>query len=141
MNLGNRNTKGSDGADSGGGRGYSLLELLIASSLLIIAIMGTGQMILLSWRFKMGSDASSAAADLAASRAESLRPILMDGAGAAAGSARVNPAGKAGLAYDLSWSAAERASGLWEMDICCTPRSLPRKNARLKIYVSALLGF
>jgi Tfp pilus assembly protein PilV len=141
MNLGCRDTKVSEGAGGGRARGYSLLELLIASSLLIIAIIGTGQMILLSWRFKMGSEAASEAADLAVSRAESLRPALMEGSGTAAGSAHVNPAGKAGLAYDLSWSAAERTSGFWEMEICCTPRSLPRKNARLKVYVSALLGF
>jgi Tfp pilus assembly protein PilV len=122
-------------------RGYSLIELLIASSLLIIAIIGTGQMVLLSWRFKMRSDASAAAADLASSRVEALRPLLVKGTGAADGSAEVLAPGQSKLAYDLTWTAVVHSEGLTALEMHCIPRSLSQKGTRLMVYISAPLGF
>ena len=122
-------------------RGYSLIELLIASSLLIIVIIGTGQMVLLSWRFKMRSDAATAAADLAASRVEALRPHLIKDLGAVDGSAEVLAPGQSKLAYDLTWTADYHSPGLASLEMQCTPRILSQKRTLLKVYISSTLGF
>ena len=122
-------------------RGYSLIELLIASSLLIIVILGTGQMVLLSWRFKMRSDAATAAADLAASRVEALRPLLIKDMGAVDGSAEVLAPGQSKLAYDLTWTADYHSPGLMALEMHCTPQILSEKSTFLKVYISSTLGF
>lgn len=121
--------------------GYSLIELLIASSLLIIMIIGTGQMILLSWRFKMRADAASEAADLASSRVEALRPNLTNNSGISLGSDVVVPSGRTKMAFDLTWSTKDHSPGLRVLEIHCSPRSLPQKGTSLMVYLSATLGF
>ena len=88
-------------------KGFSLIELLIASSLLLIIILGAGQMVFLSWHYKIRSEAGAASARLAADKVESLRAPLLDGEGGESGGCDRIDQNHPPLSFSLSWSRTE----------------------------------
>jgi prepilin-type N-terminal cleavage/methylation domain-containing protein len=121
--------------------GFSLIELLIASSLLLIVILGTGQLMLLSWSFKMRTDAGTAAAELASSRIENLRPALAGNGGFDQEGSEIQGSSLSSQSFSLNWSAREDPSGLRVLEIHCLPLDFPAKQTAVLIYISPGLGF
>ena len=122
-------------------KGFSLIELLIAASLLLIVILGAGQMVILSWHYKLRSEAAAASARLAADKVESLRAPLLDGEGGdSAGCDKIDQSHPP-LSFSLSWSARQEAPGLQGLEIMCVPGNLPTKKTEILVYLSAPLGF
>ena len=59
-------------------RGFSLIELLISSALILFLIVGTAQMLIFSLDAKRTTDAHFAAVRLASSRLEELKSFSFD---------------------------------------------------------------
>lgn len=129
-------------ADPGPGRGFSLIEVLVAMSLAFLLIAGTAELAAFSLWAKWKGDIVSGLAQAAASKLETLKSAPYEGEtlkAGAYGETVVDPTSHA--AFDESWTIEDVGVAQKKIRLDIAVQGRPEAASSLVLYISRDLGF
>jgi len=130
------------GKAGAGERGTSLIEVLVATALVIALVVGAAEMLGLALRAKRRGDVLAALTQAVSDRLEGLKARPFDDAGLAAGTStetvHVEPGG---LSVDETWEIADDGAGLKRVRLTVRPAGRPGPSTVAVLYISRELGF
>jgi len=124
------------------GRGFSLIEVLVAMSLTLFLLVGTAELIILSIGSGRKGDATAALTEALSARAESLKSQAHGPGGLAPGDYAEIVADGAGRGSILhEWTVEDSGETMSRVRIRVRPAGRPGAAASLTLWVSKDLGF
>ena len=124
------------------GRGFSLIELLISSALILILIMGTAQVISLSLAAKRTAESHFTAARRASSRLEEIKSLPFDDESLKAGSHEEEIADPASPEkFMMHWRAEEIDENLKKIVLAIHPQGKPQRRTAFCLLLCRELEF
>jgi Tfp pilus assembly protein PilV len=122
--------------------GFSLIELLISSSLILILIAGTAQLLILSLAAKRTADSHFAAVRRAASRLEELKSLSFDDEDLKAGTYEGFVADPASPEiFTIRWQVEDVEENLKKIVLAIHPQSKPQRRTAFCLLLSRELEF
>ena len=130
------------GKDHGRAQGFSLIELIISSALVLFLILGTGEIIIQSRMFIYRAERRLQCLELAFSKLGYFRSLSFDSGELkpGGGSELLETPGTAGT-YELEWKVVEADLSAKVIDVACYPSGQPDWGTRLSLRLSRSLGF
>jgi len=122
--------------------GFSLIDLLIASTLVLILLLGLAQILLYSRLSSFHSDSRLQSTILASRQMERIRPFSFSDADLQNGSlfSTILPDGLE-RPFLLQWNIREESPDLKAITLECYPKGRPEKAVRLFLYLHRRLGY
>ena len=124
-----------------GRAGFTLIELAVASSLILFLILATGQMILRSILSRQESDRAQVSAGLVSDKLEFLKSASFGDPDLTGFHEETVSAGHPPQPYLRRWEVADASPQLKKIVMECFPLGKPGKRTRAALYVSEILGF
>ncbi len=110
-------------------RGFSLIELLISSALILFLISGTAQLLVFSLAANRTADSHFAAARLASSRLEKLKSLPFDDENLQAGRHGEDIADPASPeVFSMRWEVEDKEDDLKKIILAIHPRGQPQRT-------------
>lgn len=122
--------------------GFSLIDLLVASALIAILVLGLGQILLYSRLSAFHSDSRLQSAVLASRRLELFRSFsftagdLQDGT-----DSEVNLSDGMDRPFVVRWTVSDESPELKAVSLQCFPAGRPERAVRFFLYLDQRLGF
>ena len=122
--------------------GYTFIDLIMASTILLMLLLGIGHLILSSSLMKFRGDIKLASAEMASTKLEEIRATLKDKGG------EEGEPGSESLslpwietAFDRKWRIVDTGEEMIRIEVECYLRSDPCRKVRMALYFSRRLGF
>lgn len=123
-------------------RGFSLLEVLVASALIFFLLIGTAEIILHSTWAKRNADDHFRMAASVASQLESMKALPFEGVDLRPGSYRLDIGGETEqAAVTLEWRIEPTAAGIKKIDMLAYCETRREAGMRAVLLLSKHLGF
>jgi hypothetical protein len=123
-------------------RGISLIEVLVATSVTLLLLVGTAELILVSVRAGRKGDTTAALTEALAARAESLKSQAHGPGGLAPGAYAetiVDGAGRGPILHE--WTVEDAGETMSRVRVKVSPAGRPGPAASLTLWISKDLGF
>jgi prepilin-type N-terminal cleavage/methylation domain-containing protein len=122
--------------------GFTLLELLISFTVVVILLMGAAQLTLLSVNIKRTSDCSVESAELASKKLEYLKSHLFKNNELAEKSlVEWLRSQRGNEMFRREWRIEDISENIKKIEMECYAESCPHKRVRLVLFCSRELGF
>ena len=123
-------------------RGSSLVEVLVAMSLVLLLVVGTAEMLTLSLKAKRRGDVLAAITHAVSDRCAGLRARPYEDAALAAGTyAETVRVGPGGYLIAQSWEIADGADGLKRVRLTAREAGRPGPGTAAVLFIARDLGF
>ncbi len=123
-------------------RGFSMIELLISSSLILILITGTAQLLILSLSAGRTADSHFTAARLASSRLEEFKSLSFDDIGLRAGAYEEFASDPASPEkFVMTWRIEDREENLKKIVLGVHPQGQPQRRTAFCLLLCKELEF
>jgi Tfp pilus assembly protein PilV len=123
-------------------RGFTLIELIISFTIIIVLLLGAAQLTIHSLFVKRRSDISVKSAELASSKLEHLKALPFESEELGDGYSADRIQGAPGKEqYLRKWHIHEVSLHLKRVEIECISESNPKKGIRMVLYYSRELDF
>ncbi len=122
--------------------GFTLIEVLVSASVIILLLMSLAQLTIHSLLIKRISDYRINSAELASSKLEYLKslPFESEELTEASDEETIEKQGQKGL-YRSQWIIQDVSPEMKKIEIECFHESRPERNIRLILFISRKLGF
>lgn len=121
--------------------GFSLVETLLASAVVLVLIVAAGEMLVGAARARTRSDAASEAADALAAKLEELKSLAFDSPELGPGVHEDETAAPGGGTFLRRWTAEDAGRGLKLANVEVFRRGEAARKIALPLYLSRELGF
>lgn len=123
-------------------KGFTLIEILISFTIVVILVMGAAQLTIHSLFVKRRSDMTVRSAELASSKLEYLKALPFESQELAEGFSVDQIQEEPGSEnYQRKWQIHDISSHLKRIEIECSSESCPQKGVRVVLFYSRELGF
>ena len=123
-------------------RGFTLLEVIVASSLIFVLLIGTAEIVLHSTWAKRNADSHFRIAAAAVAKLESMKPLPFEGAALNPGSYRLDSGGGPGeSAIVLEWTIEPPSAGIKKIDLLAYGENEREAGTPIVLLLSKHLGF
>lgn len=124
------------------GRGFSLIEVLVAMSLTLLLLVGTAELIILSIRAGRTGDTTAALTEALAVRVEGLKSLAHGPGGLAPGGYSETVTDGAGRGLILhEWTVEDAGERMSRVRVRVSTAGRPGASASLTLWISKDLGF
>lgn len=121
--------------------GFSLVETLLAAALVLVLILGAGELLRGAARARTRSDAAAAAGDALAAKLEELKSLPFDSPLLGPGAHEDEAASPDGTPFVRRWTAEDAGGGLKLVSVEVFRPGETARIAALPLYLSRRLGF
>ena len=122
--------------------GFSLIELLLASSLSIFLLLGSAQLLIHTHQTRSRANHHLNSLKLVSARLEALRSCSHDSLELAEGKSTININDESShQSYQLDWTIKEVSPDIKSVLMECSVLAHPEQKTRVILYISRTLGF
>lgn len=123
-------------------QGFSLIELLLASSLAIFLLLGSAQLLFHTHQTRSRANHHLNSLKLVSARLESLRSCSHDSLELSEGKSTINIKDESShRSYQLDWTIKEVSPDIKSALVECSVLDHPEQKTRVILYISRTLGF
>ncbi len=121
--------------------GFSLVEALLATALVLVLILAAGELLLAAARARTRSDGASEAADELSAKLEELKSLPFDSPELGPGVHEDETPATGGGSFVRRWTAEDAGRGLKLVNVEVFRRGEAARKTALPLYLSRELGF